>query len=118
MTRLPSWLLVVLASVLPLALAATSSSASLFLHPCNEGVSKPAKVSPSQANRVLAYHLDVPGEYLGAAAGDKEAWEWVPQTAKLGKESVKDLFEDNRQRTVVFLKGVEEGELQGGLPLS
>lgn len=118
MTRSSCWLLLaLLVSILPSVLTSSpSSSASLFLHPCNGAVTKPAKVSPPQANRLLAYHLDVPGEFLGLGADDRDAWSSIVRAEKQGKEGVKAFFEDTRQRTIVLLNGVDEAELRGERP--
>ncbi|UZJ55197.1 hypothetical protein CBS101457_004517 [Exobasidium rhododendri] len=97
------------------AAASSSSSASIYMHPVAPGKGRAADISAIQANHILAHLLDVPEETLGAAAGDRDPWDWL-QPEFNGKQAVEDLFNDSTQRNVVLFSGLSEDDAQDVMP--
>lgn len=92
--------------------ATATSPANLYLHPASPGKGRAVEISAAQANKVLAHLLDVPGETLGAGAGHRDAWDWII-TASNGKEAVRNLFDDTKQRSVVLFTDLDSQDAQG-----
>lgn len=89
-----------------------SSPGSLYIHPCAKGKGKSVDISPSQANQVLSHLLDVPGELLGASAGNRDVWDWVDHQQG-GKKAVQDLFQNEKQRSVILFSDLDAEDAQG-----
>jgi hypothetical protein len=94
----------------------STSAASLYLHPAAPGRGRAADISPVQANHILAHLLDVPGETLGAAGSDRDAWDWIHPNAN-GKKAVEDLFTDSTERKIVLFTDLDKEDAQGELLL-
>lgn len=107
--------------LLPLLVAVvapvTSSPANLYLYPAAPGRGRAAPISARQANQILAHLLDVPGETLGASAGNRDAWDWL-QTPSTGKQAVQNLFDDSTQKNVVLFTDLDEEDAKGEWPAS
>lgn len=103
---------------------ADALSARLYLYPAAPAVTTDkrgasgardhaAVVSARQLNSVLAHHFDVPGETLGIAAADREAWAWLPSEVYSGRGAAEQLFGAAKQRTAVLLSGLSSSEANG-----
>lgn len=104
-----------LAAIVLLAISILADdSARLYLHPAVANENGPVSITPSQVNRILAHHFDVPGENLGASIHDHTLWSWLPSAkATHGKSTVDYLFQRDKQHTFVLLPSVSAEEAQG-----
>ena len=112
--------LTVAASLASASSSPASSTARLYLFPAaaqdaSSAGSVPVSVNAADANRILSYHLNVPGERLGPIVspgkglnGD-DAWAWS-KVLHEGSDSARDLLEDTKSRLVIFVDGVNDAD--------
>lgn len=102
------------------------SAAFVYLHPAQRGNGRPSNVSPPQIHRILSNHLNVPkdGEedYVLRTPLDIDAWDWLsaPPVMYKGKEvlGMKANDDQEKQRTLVLLSGLDEVDLDEVMPNS
>lgn len=110
MTRTFQMLLIALS--LAHAVFSKSSPGSLYIYPSAQGKGKSVDVSTVQVNQVLTHLLDVPGEALGASAGNRDVWDWIDYQND-GKKAVQDLFQEGKQRSVILFSDLDAEDAQG-----
>ncbi|KDN49246.1 hypothetical protein K437DRAFT_255377 [Tilletiaria anomala UBC 951] len=92
------------------------AKAHLYLYPASPSAASSVSVSPADANRVLSYHLDVPGERLGLVLNegkDRDVWSWMKDAFGQERQAAGDLadmLQDSKHRMVVYVDGIENPE--------